>query len=423
VTTTPTPTTKAPVAIGEVIAERYRIDGIVGEGGMGIVVVATHLVLQQKVAIKFLKKESMKDADAVRRFVREARAAAKVKSEFVVNVHDVASLEDGTPYIVMEFVDGRSLRAMLDMRGALPVNEAVRYMVQVCEALAETHAAGIVHGDLKPDNIYIAGSIEGSGRVKLLDFGISKFAENESGRTLLLGTPAYMAPEQIEHKTVDPRTDLWSLGVVLYEMLAGDQPFKAPKPDKVCDAVLKEQPAPLTRSRVPDKLKFVVSKCLEKDPAMRYRSSVELAMALADYAPLESSIERVVNASKRRGTEPSVQRFVPTVVVPRRGRTRSWAIVALGVLGVLAVAMILVLALSAQKTPKVARAATTPAKPVVSESAPSASTTVAVDEPPPSATPSATAPPPPKKPRAAKPVQTTAAPQPTSEGDRFGTRK
>lgn len=340
----------APVRVGDIIAGRYRIDDVLGHGGMGVVLMATHLVLDQRVAIKFLRREAMVDANAVERFVREAQAAARVQSEHVVRVHDVAQLEDGTPFIVMEYVEGMVLSTLLASRGPLAAHEALRYAVQTCEALAETHAAGIVHGDLKPDNIYIAGTSSGGlGRVKLLDFGISRIlAPNETSTSsaFIMGTPAYMAPEQFGAAKVDARADLWAVGVLLYEMLSGAPPFAGDTPDQIRRAVLTGAVAPLQRPDLPAALEKLILQCLQKDPMWRYESASQLGAALAALQGLTPPAAIAPPAP----VSPRSQRTMPTVVLPNRRRSGgTWTFAALAGFAVISVVLMVFTVSSSQR--------------------------------------------------------------------------
>ncbi|HVY48263.1 MAG TPA: serine/threonine-protein kinase, partial [Minicystis sp.] len=222
-------------AIGDVVAGKYRVDEIVGEGGMGVVLGATHLELGRRVALKFLSPAAAPSSDAVPRFLREARAMAALEGEHVARVIDVGALPTGAPYIVMERLVGVDLERELARRGRFPVAEAVDSVLQACEALAEAHAAGIVHRDLKPSNLFRAMRPPGEPIVKVLDFGISKLAAGAqpaaAGVTTTgggpIGSPRYMSPEQIRGHGVDRRTDVWALGVVLFELLAARSPLAA----------------------------------------------------------------------------------------------------------------------------------------------------------------------------------------------------
>ena len=294
------------IRVGDVIDDKYRVDRILGIGGMGVVVAAHHLRLGELVAIKLLLPEALVDIDAVRRFEHEARAAVKIKSEHVARIIDVASRKDGAPYIVMEYLEGEDLADRLTRIGPLPVESTVELLLQACEAIAEAHAIGIVHRDLKPANLFCMQDPDGHPSVKVLDFGISKFtrAGANSGlgmtkTTAMMGSPYYMSPEQMESpRAVDARTDIWSLGVVLYQLLTGEVPFAGETLPQVCVNVATRSPAPLRRYRpdVPNGLEAIAQRCLEKDPAQRYQSVAALASALARFGSrrAQTSLDRIL---------------------------------------------------------------------------------------------------------------------------------
>jgi len=299
---------------GTVLLEKYRVDRLLGEGGMGRVALAYHLQLRQPVAIKSLHPHVITNPDVVRRFLREAQAAVRLRSEHVARVTDVGTLHDGAPYMVMEYLEGQDLARML-RAGPVPAELAVDLMLQTCEAVAEAHALGIIHRDLKPANLFIAHRPDGSPLLKVLDFGISKTPAVDGGTLSsidtmppaeitidttaptgasrfgtatqthsVMGTPAYMSPEQMaSSKNVDPRSDLWSLGVVFYEMLAGRRPFDSDSYASLCILIATE-PAPPIGDAVPPALAAIVSRCLAKDPAQRYQDVAALAAALIPFA-------------------------------------------------------------------------------------------------------------------------------------------
>ena len=294
---------------GEIVAGKYRVDRLLGRGGMGIVVAATHLALDQKVALKFVQETAFEPADptsgprapsskgeeALERFLREARSAAKLRSEHVARVFDVDVLESGDPYIVMELLEGSDLaRVRAERGGKLPADEAAEYVLQACEALVEAHALGIVHRDLKPQNLFLTRKVGGAPLVKVLDFGISKAsgpaAIGELALTdtsTVLGSPLYMAPEQMRSaKHADARSDVWALGVVLYELCGGRVPFDAESVTELCLKVVQDAPPPLVELApdVPRDLAMAVMRCLEKDPALRFPNVAELALALEPFA-------------------------------------------------------------------------------------------------------------------------------------------
>jgi len=272
--------------VGEVLAGRYRIEGVLGVGGMGIVVEATHLQLGEKVAIKFLKNDDFEDENRIARFTREAWAAAKIKSDHVAKVTDIANLDGGRPYLVMEHLDGQDLGAVLD-DGSLSLTTAVDYLLQAGEAIAEAHKLGIVHRDLKPENLFLTRRADGSPWIKVLDFGISKFTGGTITNTAtLMGSPLYMAPEQLASaKHVDARADLWALGVILFEMLSGEVPFAGETLPQICTSVMHGKPTRLQEvaRHLPDALDAAVMRCLAKDPADRFATVGALADAIAQY--------------------------------------------------------------------------------------------------------------------------------------------
>jgi serine/threonine-protein kinase len=301
----------APVGPGDVLAGKYRVERVLGAGGMGVVVQAVHLELEQRVAMKFLLPGALEGPEAVTRFMREARAAVKIKSEHVARVIDVGRLETGAPFIVMEFLDGSDIAAVL-RRGTLAVEEAVDYVLQACEAMAEAHAAGIVHRDLKPSNLFLCRRSDGMPIVKVLDFGISKMNGPELGDAALtqtaqlMGSPFYMSPEQMRSsRAVDHRTDIWSLGVILFELLAGAPPFRGETLTQLISAVLSEQTPSLRALRhdVTPELEHTLYGALEKDVDRRFRHIGEFVQALAPFAPPRSRdvIERVLRLSGLEG--------------------------------------------------------------------------------------------------------------------------
>jgi len=342
------------VELGAVLAGRYRIDRVLGEGGMGIVVQAMHLQLHQSVAMKFLLPEVLGNQQVVQRFLREAQAAVRLRSEHVARVIDVGTLETGAPYMVLEYLEGCDLANF--PRAQLTVGGVVDLMLQACEALAEAHSLGIVHRDIKPANFFITRGPDGSPLLKVLDFGISKAPSAQGNLTAtqsVMGTPAYMSPEQMRSsRDVDHRSDIWALGIVLYELLQGMPPFGG---ETFSSMVLKvvNDPLPRLTVRLPGELDAIVYRCLEKDPARRYQNIAELAQALAPYAQSETQAAiSVQRTSSIMGTSPSRpvidpgtgQRKVPSTISGAAGaRTmppgkRRWPIFAS--VGVLAAAVV-----------------------------------------------------------------------------------
>ncbi len=284
---------------GRTVNGKYLIERVIGEGGVAIVVAARNIELDERVALKFLRPEMLAVPEVVSRFAREAKAACSIRSEYVCSVYDVGSTPDGEPFLVMEYLEGDDLDAVIVERGRLRPREAVEYVMQTCEALAVAHAKGIIHRDIKPANLFLTTQA-GMQIVKVLDFGISKRAL--TGSTLageaplastmsLVGTPCYMAPEQLRASAkVDARSDIWALGMSFFEMLAGRLPFKAASIAEVCAAIL-EQPLASILDHCPDLplgLAEILHKCLEKDVSKRFQNIAEVATALMPFAPRRS---------------------------------------------------------------------------------------------------------------------------------------
>ena len=281
---------KEEIRPGDLLGGKYRIERVIGQGGMGVVAAARHTELHQRVAIKVLPTHLADDKDLVERFMREARAIARLRSEHAVKVVDVGTRSNGSPYIVMELLEGEDLGQMLE-RGPLRVVDAVDYILQACEAIAEAHSLGIVHRDLKPTNLFLSKKLDGGAHVKVLDFGLAKSIDMEdralTATTAVMGSPQYMSPEQMKaSRDVDFRTDVWSLGVCLYELVSARLPFDAPAVPVLCAMVLKDDPMPLpsVRPDAPLTLWGIIRRCLMKDPSQRYATVSELATALEPLA-------------------------------------------------------------------------------------------------------------------------------------------
>ncbi len=291
--------------VGEVLRGKYEIVRALGEGGMAFVFEARHTETGQRVAVKVLDPELARDPELVARFDREARAVGRLRTRHVAHVIEVATTDDGLPFMVMDFLDGRDLASELEARGSLPVAEAVDYVLQTAAAMNEAHSAGIIHRDLKPANLFLTN--EGTLRtVKVLDFGISKLigdASKLTGVGTMMGTVVYMPPEQVRSSSdVDQRADIWSLGVILFELLAGHAPFEGPG-HKIAIAIVSED-APDVRTfvDVPEPLAAAIARMLARDRAMRVPDTREVAQLLAPFVAPESHGARA--AAYLGGTPP-----------------------------------------------------------------------------------------------------------------------
>lgn len=282
------------VQAGDLIAGKYRVERVLGAGGMGVVVAATHVDLEQQVAIKLLLARTPEHAE---RLLREARAAVRLRSEHAGKVLDVGRLDDGTPFLVLEYLEGRDLDQVLLAEGPLDPRRAAGYLVQACEAVAEAHALGIVHRDLKPQNLFLSQGLAGEDVIKVLDFGIAKtagFREEQSltGEQSLMGSPVYMPPEQMRSsRAVTPQGDIWALGVTLQELLTGRTPFEGDSLADLCLNVVGTAPRSplLDRPDLPVEIVAIIARCLARDPRYRFAHAGELATALESMAPPESS--------------------------------------------------------------------------------------------------------------------------------------
>jgi serine/threonine protein kinase len=332
--------------IGDLLAKKYRVEKVIGEGGMGVVFAAQHLVLGQRVAVKVLHTKGVSGDVIVERFMREAQAVARLQGEHVARVMDAGSLENGFPFLAMEYLEGCDLEELVKLDGPLRIEEAADCVLQALAAIAEAHAQGIIHRDLKPSNLFLSVRPDGSNIVKILDFGISKQSstsalDKELTGHAVLGTPTYMAPEQLRNaSTVDSRADLWSLGVVLYVLLCGEVPFDGEGVGEIFAAIL-ETEAPrvrLKRPDVPEGLDEIVARCLTRKIDDRWEDAAELARALAPFGSgrwdhlVEMAEQMLARSRFPKETEPNAtgpRRVYPpgaaTVTLSGKARARVTA--------------------------------------------------------------------------------------------------
>jgi serine/threonine-protein kinase len=309
---------------GELIAGKYRVERVIGEGGMGTVLAARHELLDVRVAVKVLSAELTHQPGIIARFLREARAVARLKSEHVARVMDVGTLDEGQPFIVMELLEGEDLERRIG-RAPLSVTEAATFILQTLEAMSQAHAIGIVHRDLKPANLFITTTPDGREIVKVLDFGIAKLThavKTEGGKSggltgehATLGSPLYMAPEQVRAQPhIDGRADIWALGAIFYELVSGRLAFGGSSVGEIFGAVLHSSPAPLTEALpdAPEQLVAVIDRCLKKSADERYADVGELARAIVSLADpswqgLVGRIEKTL-ARAGKGSDPEGSR-------------------------------------------------------------------------------------------------------------------
>ena len=293
--------------VGEVIDSKYELVRLIGQGGMGSVWEGRHVQIGRRAALKFLHPQVAHNAEIASRFLREAQAAAAIGSDHIVDIYDVGQLPNGVPYLVMEYLDGEDLASVLKRGGRLEPGRAVELILQLCEALEPAHERGIVHRDLKPANLVLVQREKTGLWLKVLDFGIAKVQAELSGQSRSLtktgttiGTPIYMAPEQFQRaKTVDHRADIYSAGVILYQLLSGCLPFEADTYEELIVAVVTEEPTPLRDARpgIDAGLESVVMRSIARDAKARFESMGELAKALQPFAAQEvESIQRVAPA-------------------------------------------------------------------------------------------------------------------------------
>jgi serine/threonine-protein kinase len=444
------------VELGSTLNGKYQVERVLGVGGMGAVVLARHDKLGEPVAIKFLLPRAIGQGRHAQRFLREARAASRIRSAHVARVFDVDVRADGTPFIVMEYLVGETLAARIKRTGAFDVERAVDEVLEACEALAEAHALGIVHRDLKPANLFLARGAGNIELMKVLDFGISKVVTPDSpdGDSTtgdgFVGSPPYMSPEQLTHPaSVDRRTDIWSLGIILYNCLTGRAPFKADTVGQVLASILQGHTPSVVelRPEVPVGLSKAIERCMARERDARYPDIASLSRALAAYASERGRralkvIEAVATGQGESAPSADPARFAPASVpappattrpgldtgtlsaaadsMPRSGaaprlepRVRATIfVVTLGVIGS-AVAYVNTRRASEAPLPSAAMSQTSPA-PALSEPSPPVSAALAADASPPPVS-SSTFPPASAKPKI-RAIRAPAAPPATSRG-------
>lgn len=277
--------------IGSVIASKYRVESLLGAGGMGAVFLVTHLGIERKFALKLLHPDTSNGPESEARFAREAQAAGRIGHPNIVDVFDLGQAEDGAPYMVMELLPGESVAERV-LRGPLPIDEAVEISMEVLDALEAAHTAGIIHRDIKPANIFLVKKADGGRSIKVLDFGIAKFASEAgsgalTGTGAILGSPLYMAPEQVRaEKDIDARADVWAVGATLYECLVGEPAHAAPSHSAVIARIV-TVPVKSVRERRPDvdgHLDGIVLRALSIEVSARFASAAEMHRALEAYA-------------------------------------------------------------------------------------------------------------------------------------------
>lgn len=299
---------RPPVEVGDVLLGKYEVEAVLGSGGMGVVVRARHRQLNTRIALKFVRAELARDKDIVARFSREARAAVRLKTEHVCKVLDLGVLPSGLPFMAMEYLEGESLDALLEREGPQPPERAVAWIRQVLEGLAEAHALGIVHRDLKPANLFLTRGADGSETIKILDFGIAKSVHpdieaglGQTSQRVLIGSPAWMSPEQLSASPVDARSDLWAVGATLYALLTGAPPFSGGDFVQLAWRI-RTVPAADLPAHVPPAVNAVVMRCLAKSPEDRFQSVEALAAALLGRA--EGGGRRAEATVRRRWVVP-----------------------------------------------------------------------------------------------------------------------
>jgi tRNA A-37 threonylcarbamoyl transferase component Bud32 len=330
---------EAPVKEGDTVEGRYRIIRRLDEGGMGSVFLAEHVLIKRRVAIKVLRPEFSEDADVIERFMNEARAAGTLGHPNIVESTDMGFTREGVPYIVFEYLEGSLLTDEIYRVGGMPVRRAVRIARQIASALNAAHRAGVIHRDLKTDNVFLTDKEEASDHVKVLDFGISRFMETDDDRSgvrgLVMGTPQFMAPEQItEPEKVDKRADIYALGVILYEMITARRPFCNEDPDQLIHDILRAEPPPLNVPDLPPGLQeMLFTKLLSKDRANRYSTMRDVEGALEAFAGVirDGRDTQPIPMMRRDSTEARIaaSKLITLPTAPRKSSGAIWLVGAL----------------------------------------------------------------------------------------------
>jgi len=341
----PPPTSAVGCYTGTTLDGRYRIDGLLGEGGMGVVYLGRHIAIDKKVAIKILRTEFARRAETKARFRQEARAASSVENAHIVDVSDFGTLPDGSTYLVMEYLEGVALSTLTKDEKPIALDRAIVIARQIADGLAEVHDRGIVHRDLKPDNIFLVREADQNDFVKILDFGIAKVLESTEAKMTcagsLFGTPSYMSPEQAAGMPVDARTDVYALGIIMYELASGRVPFDADTLMGVLTQHLYRKPSPLRdlvgESRVSAGLDAIITKALSKAPEQRYQSMRELSAdlgAVMEGRTPDAAIEMAFRRDSTHAAAPPAEAFkempVPVPATPRPQARTRWGFYAGG---------------------------------------------------------------------------------------------
>ncbi len=313
---------------GQRLGQRYRLEALLGSGAMGAVFAASDELLGRRVAVKLPWGLGEVRAAMGERLTHEARLAAQLKGDHIVQLLDIGRLDDGTPFVVLELLEGETLREHLAREGVLPVRHAATIVIEACSALAEVHALDMVHRDVKPENLFLARRVDGSPTVKLIDFGSSTYTvgSDVARPPCSAGTPLYMAPEQfVSPDRCDARVDMWALGAVLYQLLTGVPPFDGESVGEVMQLVLSTRPVPPRRRRasIPPEVEQVVLRCLAADPADRFEDVAALAQTLAPYSLAKLDAQRVGAIARRCGTREALRHTQPCPPPPSGVRERA----------------------------------------------------------------------------------------------------